>query len=281
MKKFILLMAVLLTFTACSRVTVPPASQGKILSGSGYSEDLKQPGKYWIPFWNSMVILDTSTQSVKETITVKMKDRLDLTFDVRFRTRIAGNNNVVNSMFNDIRHENYAVTLGMVYGIYGQDVVRSTARSIVGKYNTEEVAQNFDKVTQDLHVELTKMLASSPLEMSNITLAELVYPPVITTAIESQAERELAIETEANQQAIEMVKKGNELLLAQADYEIRMERARAIRDENKLTAEGLNDKLIQYRQLEVLEKIASGDNAVFVPYESLTNVGLSNRMFSQ
>lgn len=117
--------------------------------------------------------------------------------------------------------------------------------------------------------------------MSNITLANIQYPDVITKAIEAQQERKLAIETEANNQAVEMVKKENELKLAQADYEIRMTRAKALRDENKTTAEGLNPMLLEYRRLEVLESMTKNNNAVFVPYEGLGNSGVNNRMFSK
>ena len=64
----------------------------------------------------------------------------------------------------------------------------------------------------------------------------------------------MAIQTEVNDQAVKMVQKENELKLALADYEIRMTKARAIRDENKTTAEGLNPILLQYRQIEMMEK---------------------------
>lgn len=275
------MMVVVLVMTGCSRETVPPASKGKILSGAGYSADLKEPGKYWLAWWNNLVILDTSTQAMEEPVTVKMKDNLDLHFEVRFRTRIAGDEKVINAMFNDIRHQDYQVSLPMVYRVYGQDVVRSVARSVVGKYETADVPQNFDLITQQLYDALSERLKDSPLELSNVTLANIEYPDVITKAIEAQQERRLAIETEQNQQAIEMVKKENELLLAQAEYEIRVTRAKAIRDENKITAEGLNPALIQYRQLEVMEEMAKNKNAVFIPYESLSNIGLQNRMYQK
>ena len=267
--------------TGCSRVTVPPAAKGKVLSASGYSVDVKEPGKYWLPWWNNMVILDTSTTVAKEVVDVKMSDKLDTTFEVRFRTRIMGNDKIINAMFNDITHEKYQVSVDKVYSIYGRDVVRSTIRSVASKYTAEEIPNNFDKVTQELRTELTKALENSPLEMSNVTIGAIIYPDTITAAINAQAERRLAIETEQNQQAIEMVKRTNELELAEAEYEIRMTRARAIRDENVTTAEGLKPELLQYRQLEVLEKLAENKNAVFVPYEALTNVGLQNRMFSK
>lgn len=267
--------------TGCGFYTVPPASKGKILSTSGYSVDVKETGKYLLWGRDEMVVLDTSTQVMSEPISVKMKDSLTLQFQVRFRTRIAGNDKVINAMFNDITHDNYQVSLNKVYSVYGKDVVQSVARSVVGKYNTEEVAVNFDKITQDLHKELTNRMQGSPLEVSNITLANIDYPDVIDKAIEAQQERKLAIETESNQQAIEMVKKTNELDLAKADYEIRMTRARALRDENKTTAEGLNSMLLEYRRLEVLEALSKNNNAVFVPYEGLGSSGVSNRMFSK
>tara|TARA_R110000744_G_C19371770_1_gene563241 strand:+ start:77659 stop:78510 length:852 start_codon:yes stop_codon:yes gene_type:complete len=267
--------------TGCGRETVPPAALGKVLSTSGYSVDVKPTGKYWMWWWENMVILDTSTQTAKETISVKMADKLDLKFEVRFRTRIAGDERVINAMFNDIQHSNYSVTLPMVYKVYGQDVVRSVSRSVMSKYTAEEVPNNFDKITEELRENLSKALVGSPLEMSNVTLGSIEYPPTITEAIQAQAERRLAIETEQNQQAIEMVKRQNQLELAEADYEIRMTKARAVRDENKTTGDGLSAQLIQYRQLEVLERMAENENAVFIPYESLSNVGVQNRMFSK
>lgn len=279
MKKILIIVIVTLLATACSRVTVPPAAKGKVLSASGYSVDVKESGKYWLAWWNSMVILDTSTSVVTEKVTVKMKDKLDMAVDVRFRTRIAGGEKTINAMFNDIKHEDYNVTLPMVYNVYGRDVVRSVGRSVLSKYTAEEVPENFDRITQELRTEIIKALANSPIEMSNITLGDIRYPNTITEAIEAQAQRRLAIETEENQQAIEMVKKTNELSLAQADYEIRMTRAKAVRDENKMTSEGLNPILLQYRALEVQELMAKGENKVFVPYESLTNSGLQNRIY--
>ena len=267
--------------TGCGFYTVPPASKGKILSTSGYSADVKETGKYLLWGRDEMVVLDTSTQTMAESVSVKMQDNLTLDFQVRFRTRIAGNDKVINAMFNDITHENYQVSLPRVYAVYGKDVVQSVARSVVGKYKTEDVGVNFDKITNDLHQELVKRMVNSPLEVSNITLANIVYPDVITKAIEAQQERKLAIETEANNQAVEMVKKENELKLAQADYEIRMTRAKALRDENKTTAEGLNPMLLEYRRLEVLESMTKNNNAIFVPYEGLGSSGVSNRMFAK
>lgn len=280
-KKLVLVALATLVLAGCGRETVPPAALGKILSSSGYSTDVKQTGKHWLTWWEQMVLLDTSTQTISEQVTVKLQDDLDLTFQVNFRTRIGGSESTINAMFNDIKHENYNVTLPMVYKVYGRDVVHKTAREVVSAYYTKEISKNFTKINDELHKALLVAMKSSPLEVSNITIGHVKWPALITEAIEKQQSRELAIQTEVNDQAVKMVQKENELKLALADYEIRMTKARAIRDENKTTAEGLNPILLQYRQIEMMEKMSENKNAVFMPFEAMNTTGAQTRMYSK
>jgi hypothetical protein len=270
-----------LALTGCGLSTVPPGTKGKILSSAGYSADVKESGRYWLFGTEEMVLLDTSTQTQTEKMTVKMADKLDLAFSVRFRTRIGGNDKVINAMFNDIRHENYAISLPKVYSVYGRDVVQNVARSVVSKYRTEEVPQNYDKINADLQEKLRAAMANSPLEVSNVTLADVTYPLVITAALEKQQERELAIQTEANEQAVKMVQKENELRLAQADYEVRMTKAKAVRDENQITAAGLNPMLLEYRRLEVLENLGAKGNSTMIPVEGLVNPIMQSKLLGR
>ena len=273
------LLSVSLILVGCEVSTVPPAAKGKILSSSGYSVNVMETGKYWLWGFKNMVILDTSTQMISENINVKMSDNLDLPFQLHFRTRIHGDDKVINAMFNDITHENYHVSLGRVYQVYGRNVVTNAARTVMSKYKVADVAVNFEKINNDIHIEIKKRMVGSPLEVSDVTLANVKYPDVITRAIESQQERELAIETERNQQAIEILKKTNELELVEADFEIRVKKAEAIKAENEITSKGLNPLLLAYRNLEVMEKLAESENKVFVPYSALGEVGVNNQMF--
>lgn len=260
---------------------IPPAHKGKILTTTGYNPEILEPSNVRLWGRDKLVTLETGTKTIVETMTVKMNDKLDLTFDVRFRGRIGGSDQVLNSMFNDIVVTGTKVTLEQVYGIYGRDVVQSTARSVVGKYNTEDVGINFDKVTKDLASALATAMKSSPLEVSNFTLGGLQYPDVITKAIEKQSERKLAIETEANEQAIETVKRTNQLELAQLDRDVQMTKAQTLRDANAITSAGLSEMLLKYRALEVQEKMAENNNAIFVPYEAMNTTGFSNRVFAK
>lgn len=269
--------------SGCGQI-VEPGFKAKFLSSSGYSNEIKEPGKYQVWWGEKLIKLDTSTKAISIPLTVKMADEMDLSFSVNFRTRVGGNDKVLNAMFNDIRPQDtdngLIISLDQVFSVYGNDVVSNVARSVVGKYKVSEVSKNYDTINEQLQAKLIEAMKNNPLEVSNVTVANITWPKVITDAIEKQQERELAIKTEENQQAIEMVKRTNQLKLAEADREIELTRARTLRDQNAITADGLSDKLIAYKALEVQQSMADNKSAVFVPYEAFNAPGLSNLIFS-
>lgn len=278
------MLAIALVLSGCGD-DIEPGFKGKIMDKNGYSADIRETGRVYIWGSESLVLLETSTKNFSVPVSVKMKDDMDLDFKVNFRTRVSGSDKVLNALFNDIKpdgdyHGNRAITLDKVYSVYGNDVVSNVARSVVGKYQVSQVNANYDLINQQLQEALKVAMVNNPLEISNVTVAEISWPKLITDAIEKQQERELAIKTEANQQAIEMVKRTNALALANADRETALTRARTLRDENEITSAGISDKLLAYRALEVQEKMAENNAAVFVPYEAFGTSGVSNRIFN-
>jgi len=102
-----------------------------------------------------------------------------------------------------------------------------------------------------------------------------------TAQFEDIPERELAIKKEENQAIIDLTRKKNEKLLAEANYQVKMANARAIRDSNKTIGEGVTPALIELRRLEVLEKMAENKSAVFMPVEGMSSVGAQVRMYQK
>ena len=267
-----------------SRGTIPPGFKGKVLSSSGYSQEMKDPGKFMLYGREELVLLETATKTVSAPVTVKMADGLQLNFTVNFRTRAANNEKVLNALFNDIKYkqtdEGKYITLDQVYNVYGKDVLSNVARSVVSKYKVDQVSGAYDTINKDLQEKLQQAMVNSPLEVSNVTLANIEWPATITEAINKQQERELAIKTEENQQKIEMVKRTNALELAKADQEIEKTKAETIKAANNIISEGVSDKYLAYKALEVQSKMAENKNSVFVPYETLTQPGLSQRIYN-
>jgi hypothetical protein len=284
--KLITAALVALTLTGCGFSTIPPAHKGKILSTSGYSPEVIEPGRQWIGWNEKLVLLDTSTTTYKESIKVILADKLTLHVDIRFSGRISGSDKVINTMFNDINAgPDKRIAFDEVYKIYGQMVIRNKTREIINQYNVDEVHKNYKRIGQDIAATVTKTLMSTPLEISNIALGNVQYPEVVTEAVEMNEKRRLDIEKEKATQAIELLKRKNQQALALADYDIQITEAKAIRDKNKIIGEGITPELIKLRQLDVQVKMAEamskqGNNSVFVPYESLQSTGLNNRIYN-
>lgn len=280
MKYIISLFLLALLTTGCTYETVPPATKGKILTTAGYEPDVLESGKYTLWGRDQLITLDTSTTTYKETVDVVLADKLTLSADIRFRGRIAGDDKTINSMFNDIKAgEDRNVSFAEVYGTYGRMAVRNKTREIISQYNVEDVHKNYSRLSKEIGVALTKALKGTPLEISDIALGRIAYPKVVTDAINAAKERDLAIKKEQAQAKIMLVKKKNERALAQANYQVEITNAKAIRDKNKIIGQGVTKELIELRRLEVMEKMAENKSAVFMPVEAMASTGAQIRMF--
>jgi hypothetical protein len=273
--------ALALTISSCGYETVPPAHVGKVLSPSGYSKDIKKTGRYWMGIKESMVLVETGVGTFKEAMTVKMRDRLDLTFDVRGRVQISGGANVINSMFDNISVQGGILGLNTVYATYGKMLVRNVSREVLSKYSVDDVHKNYPKITKELYTELKKAFESVPLKLSDVALGSITYPKVITDAIEQNKKREEQINQERAQTALELEKKKRELKMAEANKAIRLTKARTIAEENKIVGNSVSEKYIQYRRLEVQEAMAQNPNTVFFPVEGLVNPAMQRRLFGK
>ena len=229
-----------------------------------------------------MIVLQTNTNTYKENVSVVLQDKLTLTAEVRFRGRIAGTPKIVNSMFNDVvAGEDDIVSFNEVYKVYGKMAVRNKTREIISKYNVEDVHKNYARLSGEIGTALQVALQGTPLEISDIALGNIAYPKVVNDAVNQAKERELAIKKEQAQAEIELVKKKNEKLLAEADYQIKITKAKAIRDSNKIIGQGITSALLKLRALEVQEKMAANKAAVFMPYDAMQSVGANVRMYNK
>ena len=280
--KTTIIVAALATSVGCSLDTVPPTTKGKILTTSGYSPDILEPGKVTLWGRDSLVLLQSNTNTYTEKVSVVLTDKLTLSVDVRFRGRLVGDKKTLNAMFNDISPgSDNLVSFNEVYAVYGRMAVRNKTREIIGQYSVEDVHKNYSRLSKEIGVVLEKALIGTPLEVSDFTLGNIAYPSVVTAAIDAAKERELAIKKEEAQAQIDLTKKKNERLLAEADYQIQIIRAKAIRDKNKIIGEGVTPELIELRRLEVLEAMTENKSTVFMPVEAMSGTGAQVRMFSK
>jgi len=256
------------TFTGCYE-QVPAGTKGKIMGASGFQPEIYPPSKVWLEQFMTMTpeqlfLMETTTKRFTETLNVKLsKEKLNVTVPVIFRGRIKGTDSVVNSLFNDMKMDDNLVTVEEVYQVYARQIVASTARDVISKYNVDELPQNYGRITIEIYNAVKPKLDGIPFEMSDVTIGNIGYPPVVEKAIELATQKRMAIEeteakvqislTEAKVQISLTEAKGQEEV-AKAQYNIKMIEAKRIRDYNQVTAEGITEDLLELRRLELREK---------------------------
>lgn len=293
MKKVFAALFLTMGLSACfgERVEVPPAYEGKVLTQNGYLPETYPPSTFrlppcWVPgsICDQLVLIEKSDNGVKEGFTVFMpKNQLTMSFDLRMTASIRDGK--TDAILNKITAE--ATTSGRkyisfdrVYGVYAQPIIRDAVRSVVAEYTIDEIASSRDAVNAAIRERLSTVLAGTPITLKTAGLAKVAYPDVITQRKEQAEERRIEIEQEEARKQVELIKLQTELEKAKANRAIRRERAEAAAEENQIAAKSITPEYLEYKKLEVMDAMAQSGAAVFIPFDALGTVGLSQRVFA-
>lgn len=277
-------------FTGCAPLSeqVPTGHVAKVITKAGFLPDTYEPG--YATCWGSdkIVLLQTTTNTAVEQITVKMADDLDLGLDVRVRMRLAPSK--LDALFNDIQpkwddnnKKRGSIRFDRIYQTYGVMQVRNVCRSVLTKYKVADVKANYDKIRGEMNEALREALANTPIQLEDLSPGGWRYPKVITSAYELKAQRIIEVDRIEAEKAKDLAAMEAQLVLAQKEREIELTKAATVRDYNRIIGEGINESWMIHRHYEVLEKMAANNNAVFMPYEAYRpdNAGLQNSMASR
>ena len=280
-------MIAVVMFSGCSNETVPNGYIGKIIDRNGFHPEIYQPSRVNVGMHGHLILVQTTSSTRNEVVTVRMKDDMNLVAQVRFKIRMGEKEVSRNFVFNDIVPvDGKTITLNQIYALHGKALVNKAVREVLGTYNMADVNDNFNKISADIYNKTLDLFKPTPLIVTDVALGKLDFPQVIDDAIESAAKRELEIkQAEADVQVRLTELKGKEEL-AKGAYRVKMQEAKRIRDYNKMIGEGITPQLLELRRLEVQEAmvgtIEKGDaTTIFIPYGSQNTVGMQTRMYSK
>ena len=169
----------------------------------------------------------------------------------------------------------------------------TTIRDIIGKMNLDETFSSREGINNQLRVVLDDATDRWGCKVERVEIKDITPPADVRDAMEKEMnaernKRALILESEAQRQSAITIAEGKKqaaILEADADREAQIRRAageaQAIKEvaedkakEIQMVYEAIkkanpDDKLVQLKSLEALEKVADGEaNKVFIPFEA-------------
>lgn len=263
MKKMIKgLVLILVTFivTACgTKVEVPPAHVGKIMTKDGYQESLVPTSKFrlapCLAYCDRLVLLDVSDQAFSEQLAIFIpKDKLEL--NVQVRTTLSITPNKTGELFGSLSPEEISSSVAIIenkkiYYTYAQQIVLAETREFLSQYSIAEIASNIEMINSELRVRLTKTLSErTPFSVRYVGLTNVQYPPIITEAQENAARRREQVQQEEAQLEISKVTLERELQEARLKRQIEKEKSETEAEGQRILAQSVDAQVLALRKLE-------------------------------
>jgi regulator of protease activity HflC (stomatin/prohibitin superfamily) len=228
-------------------VTIEAGHAGVLFKRFGGGIDLEKTygeGFHFIAPWNKMYIYEVRQQEISEEMNVLSSNGLEIYVDV------------------SAWYQPFFEKLGQLHASIGTAYLnrvvvpslRSSTRSVIGRYTPDEIYSTKRDVIQDeIYVETKKLLDEKNVQLNKVLIRSIKLPPTIKEAIESKLKQE-------------------QLTL---EYEFKLEKARKEAERQKIEAEGkarandiinasLTDKILREKGIEATLKLSESTNTKVV-----------------
>jgi prohibitin 1 len=245
----LILLAVILLIIFWSRMTTTiEAGHGGVLfrtfGGGVDTTNTYSEGFHFIAPWNKMYIYETRQQETSEDLNVLSSNGLEIRTDV------------------SAWYQPRWTEIGKLHANIGQDYLRrvvlpslrSSARTVIGRYTPEQIyASKRDVIQDEIFTETKSILDEKYVQLNRVLIRSIILPPTIKTAIESKLKQE--------QEALEY-----EFKIEKATQEAERQRidAEGKATANKILSASLTDKILKEKGIEATKELAKSPNAKII-----------------
>jgi len=128
----------------------------------------------------------------------------------------------------------------------------SVTRGIMAKYNYEEISTKSLEIEKLIFAELKERFEGKHIYLDRVTLDHIMYSPLVTNATDTK----LVTKQKLEQASIEVE-------IAEKEADIQRINAEGQRDAQQIIDQGLSQRYLQFKALEVQDKLSKSNNAKF------------------
>jgi regulator of protease activity HflC (stomatin/prohibitin superfamily) len=261
MTKVKLLLGTLLLFTLFIGQSCVTIKQGEVgvkrkfgkFSDTGYTQGLK----VYNPLVSRIIKISTQTENLEVGLNIPSKEGLNILSEVSILYRVDPKQ--APELLRNIGTE------------YEANVILPIFRSAVSDVSANYFAKDMhtgerSNIEKEIKGRMDSYLESKGIYVDAVLLKSIQLPRSLAAAIEDKLE--------AEQQAQRM-----EFVLNQAERQAEQKRieAKGIRDAQIIIAEGLDEKVLQFKSIEAFEKLATSPNAKVVVSDGDMPIILDNK----
>lgn len=261
--KFVIATGLALALAACgTKVEVPPAHVGKIMTKSGYVEGMHGTSNFRLSpcmaYCDKLVLLNVADQANTENMEIFIpEDKLKLTLSIRTNLVIADpvkQERLFSQIAPTTKSEDGVTSIierDVIYKTYAQQIILTETREYLSQFSISQIASSLEKVNAELRARLSKSLKErTPFDVRYVGITDISYPKIITDAQENAARRREQIQQEEAQREISKVTLERELQEAQLQRRIDVEKAQADAEADATRSRAITADILKIRQLE-------------------------------
>ena len=237
------LAVLILLFSECS--VIRPGYNGVLNRplGTGIKEDkVYEDGFTWLAPWNRIIKFNVQYKSYQENIDILTSDELHTSIAVSAILR--PDPGELPKLVLDIGVDYYASVIKPEFF--------SVTRGVMALYDYSSLSAKSNEIEKKIFEGLKSRLAGKHIDLNDVTLDHIRYSKAVTDA----TDRKLSTKQEIEQKEYEMQ-------IAEKEAEIQRIKARGQKDAQQIIDQGLTQKYLQFKSLEVQEKLSESTNSKF------------------
>lgn len=199
--KYILLVWLALSVVGCATMDIPQAHRGRLFDrtgafafyggGKGFTGPVLGPGTYYTGAYDELMMVDCSTLTEHDPMTVLTKDGVQFGLDMYVRFSANCSDDSVKQMLRSLTPDQpHTVSVQKLFTTYVRPAIAAVVREVIAPYRASEINDQHHDIIRRIRKRFLEVIASHEgrlIKVYEVALSNLDFPAAMDAANEDRA----------------------------------------------------------------------------------------------